>query len=213
MEENENKNKINTELIPVEQIKEMIELGVITPKTTEAELSNKLDEEFKSFLNSDDEEITDAVKKHNKKTLSLLTDHKESIDEDLSATGRYQVRYDRETWYYKRHKDTIDKYNRKPSKIKAKTDAENIVVEDDKDYVARIGYAKMSSIVWFDIIIMYLGYILFSPFYLLRELVDLFFKMKKSLAITVLVVFGIIVLTVGLVFGIGAILRLAQSSS
>jgi hypothetical protein len=213
MEETNKTPDVNEELIPMKDFKEMMRLGIITPTTTEEELSKKLDEEFSSYINSDDEEIKDAVSKHNKKTLDLLTDHRESIDKDLSATDKDRVRYDRETWYYLRHKDTIDKYDRKTRKNKAKTGDEDIVVEKPEDDIIREGMAKLSFIVWFDMFLTCFKSILYFPFYLIRELADLFFKMKKSLAITVLIIFGIIVLTVGLIFGIDAIMRLARASS
>lgn len=201
------------ELIPIEKIREMVKEPSTTPSM--ASVDDKLDNEFKDFLQNG--VSNEEVKKHNKKRFKLLKKRKEMQDNDISATSVYQSRYDRETWFYKRHKDTIDKYIKKDEKSEKKN-ANNqttiIVDSPDKEDVARIGYYKMLFIVWFDLIFCtVIGNIVASPIHLVRYIAELFYKMKKAIAITVAIITVVIILTVGLIFGISSLMNMVQGLS
>lgn len=204
-------------LIPIEQIKQMIAEGQLIekPKDNNSNLLTKIDKEFDEYIKTD-EDVRNEVKKHNKKTVKLFRKRKETLDKDEASLDIYQVRYDRETWFYKRHKDTIDKYNKKDEKKStfSKNKESEVVVEiknDDKDEVLRIGLFKMLLIVWFDLLVSVVGMVVFLPIHLLRYVSELFFKMKKSIAVTILIIVAIVVVVVGLVFGIEALLNYAKT--
>ena len=201
------------ELIPIEKIREMVKTPSTTPSM--ASVDDKLDNEFKDFLQNG--VSNEEVKKHNKKRFKLLKKRKEMQDNDISATSVYQSRYDRETWFYKRHKDTIDKYIKKDEKSEKKNanNQTTIIVDNpDKEDVARIGYYKMLFIVWFDLIFCtVIGNIVASPIHLVRYIAELFYKMKKAIAITVAIITVVIILTVGLIFGISSLMNMVQGLS
>lgn len=211
-EQNDNVSKVTeneSSLIPIEQLREIAKYG-------ENGLSDKLDRNFDEYINSDDKEIEKSTKRANKKRFKRLKNHKESVEGDLIAVDIYQARYDRETWYYKRHKDTIDKYIKKDDKETSKKPKDNesvMVVNNNIDETLRIGFLKMLSIVWFDQIITLLGYIIWSPIYLIRGVVELFYKMKKPIAITVGILVAVAVLIIGLIFGVNALLHYGRSLS
>ena len=207
----------NQELIPIEEIREMYQNGVLVkkPQDNNSSLMHKFDDEFDKFIKSDDE-VQKDVKKHNKKTFKLFRKRKEALNKDETSTDIYQVRYDRETWYYKRHKDTIDKYIQKDEKKKAKQDksattVEVTYVDEPREDIIRIGLFKMLLIVWFDLFVDFIGKVIFLPIHLLRYVSELFFKMKKSIAITIIIIVGVVLVTLGLVFGINALMNYAKN--
>ena len=147
----------------------------------------------------------------------MFTKRKEGIDDNVSATRKYVTDYEREEWYYKRHKDTIDKYIKKDDKEKKKKNSQDpnvVVVETEKaDEPLRVGLFKMWSIVFYDMLIFILGCIVFSPVHLVRYVAELFFKMRKALAITVGIIVGVAILIIGLIFGVSALFNYARSVS
>jgi hypothetical protein len=210
----------NKDLIPIEEIRELVAEGKLIekPKDNNLNLITKINEEFNDYIEQD-EEAKNEVKKHNRKTFKLYRKRKESLDKDEASVDIYQARFDRETWFYKRHKDTIDKYVKKDDKCvdkkKKKDDKETVeivVQETPKDEILRIGLLKMLLIVWFDLFVDFIGKIVFFPIHLLRYVSELFFKMKKSIAVTILIIVGIVIVVVGLVFGIDALLSYAKTT-
>lgn len=217
MEENETVQDLSSvkvkDLIPVDKIRELIEA---TSNASENGVSNRLDSDFDNYINSDDENVQKTSEKHNKRTLKMFTKRKEQVNDNVSATRKYVTDYEREEWYYKRHKDTIDKYIKKDDKDKKKKgdNSVEVVIESDREEEPlRVGLFKMWSIVFYDMLIFILGCIVFSPVHLVRYVAELFFKMRKSLAITVGIIVGVVVLTVGLIFGISALFNFARSVS
>lgn len=217
MEENETVQDLSSvkvkDLIPVDKIRELIEA---TSNASENGVSNRLDSDFDNYINSDDENVQKTSEKHNKRTLKMFTKRKEQVNDNVSATRKYVTDYEREEWYYKRHKDTIDKYIKKDDKEKKKKsdNSVDVVIESDREEEPlRVGLLKMWSIVFYDMLIFILGCIVFSPVHLVRYVAELFFKMRKSLAITVGIIVGVVVLTVGLIFGISALFNFARSVS
>lgn len=199
------------ELMPMQQIREMVKNGQI--KDNELVVETSLEENFKEFIN-EDQEVKEGVKKHHKKTFNLFKKRKEAINKDVADTDVYKYRYDKEEWFYKRHKDTIDKYVKKEDKKPDKKDTDTLVAtinNNNDDVILRIGLFKMLLIVWFDIFVDSVGKIVFFPIHLLRYVSELFFKMKKSIAITIIIIVAIVVVVVGLVFGIGAIMDYAKA--
>lgn len=172
------------------------------------DFQGNMQSQFDQYVNSGDKDVQKGYRKHNKKTFKLFKKRKENLDNDITAVETYRARYNRETWFYKRHKDTIDKYIKKDEKDKQKENQELFTIKDEEPL--RIGFVKMLSIVWFDLLMTYIGYIVLSPIYLFRGLVELFYKMKKSVAVATIIITVIIVLAVGLIFGIGALLRYAR---
>ena len=211
----------NNELMDMEQIREMVKSGQLVPKPADntTSLSNTIDEQFDEFIKND-EEAQEDIKSQNKKRFKKFSKYKRKTEDDISATQRYQFAYDRETWYYKRHKDTIDKYAKKKDKtIQKKQDDGSFTVLNTKneDETLRIGFFKMVFFVWFDLIIDFLGKIVSFPLYLLKAIVELFYNMKRSIAITVIVLSIVIMLIFGVVFGLRAFMdymnNLTQSFS
>lgn len=205
------------ELIPMERIRAIAKAN---PSLLSADVNDvfndNLDSKFKDYVNSDDKEKQEEVKKHNKRKFKLFRKSKEKKETDELATSIYQVRYDRETWYYKRHKDTIDKYVRKREKTASKQENQGVVLiqtESEEDKTLRIGFLKMLLIVWFDILIDCVGKIVFSPIHLLRYVSELFLEMRKAVAITIVIIVGIIVIVLGLILGANYIFSLAQGLS
>lgn len=205
------------ELIPMERIRAIAKAN---PSLLSADVNDvfndNLDSKFKDYVNSDDKEKQEEVKKHNKRKFKLFRKSKEKKETDELATSIYQVRYDRETWYYKRHKDTIDKYVRKREKTASKQENQGVVLiqtESEEDKTLRIGFLKMLLIVWFDILIDCVGKMVFSPIHLLRYVSELFLEMRKAVAITIVIIVGIIVIVLGLILGANYIFSLAQGLS
>ena len=192
------------ELIPMEKIREMYKNGELIeiPKDAETSLSVAMNKQITEYIENNDD-IQKDIQKQNKKKIKRFFKDKNTFDDDVSKTNVYQTRYNRETWYYKRHKDTIDKYNKKENK---KQNNENdVLVVDNNEEILRIGLFKMILIVWFDLFATVMGMVAWFPIHLIKNLVELFEKMKKSIAITVIIVTIVIIVAVGLIFGIKAL--------
>lgn len=206
------------QMIPIEKIRE---LAKVNPSLLSADVNDvfndNLDLSFKDYVNSDDEEKKEEVKKHNKRKFKLFRKGKEKKETDQLATSIYQSRYDRETWYYKRHKDTIDRYVKKEEKQVKKNQDDGVVViqtKTEEDDTLRIGFLKMWFIVMYDFFVCtVIGNLFASPVHLLRYISELFFKMKKAVAITIVIIVGIIVIVLGLILGINYVFSLAQGLS
>lgn len=200
------------DLMPMDEIRKMVAHSV--EKIPTETFGTQMDKQFNEFLSTDDEKVKEEVKKHNQKTFKLFKKRRETINSDVTATEIYQTRYDRETWYYKRHKDTIDKYVKKEDKQKTNTKNADTIIVEQQDEALRIGIIKMWIIVWYDLLICtVLGNLIMSPIHLFRFATELFYKMKKSIAISVLIITIVILIGVGLIFGINALMRYAQSLS
>lgn len=192
------------------------EIAEVRQTNNTPSFASKMDSEFGKYLDGADDEVREDVKKHNRKTFKMLKKRKEQKDSDLTATEVYQARYDRETWYYKRHKDTIDKYVKREDKdkTKAKTDPNVLVVENPEEEAMRIGIFKMWFIVWFDLVVCtFLGNLVLSPIHLVRFMAEIFYKMKKSVAVTVVIIVTVIIVAVALTFGIQALMNYARTLS
>ena len=219
MEQEVQEEKVESkEMIPIERIRE---LAKVNPSLLSADVNDvfndNLDSSFNSYVNGDDEEKEEEVKKHNKKKFKLFRKGKEKKETDKIATSIYQSRYDRETWYYKRHKDTIDRYVKKEEKEVKKNQDDGVVViqtKTEEDDTLRIGFLKMWFIVMYDFLFCtVIGNLFASPVHLLRYISELFFKMKKAVAITIVIIVGIIVIVLGLILGINYVFSLAQGLS
>lgn len=213
--ENEIEEVESKELMPIEKIRELIVENPSLINSGEV-FDTKLNSSFNDYINSDDEDKKEEVKKHNKRKFKLFRKGKEKKETDQLATSIYQSRYDRETWYYKRHKDTIDRYVKKEEKPATKRENDGVVViqtKTEEDDTLRIGFLKMLLIVWFDILIDCIGKIVFSPIHLLRYVSELFLKMRKAVAITIVIIVGIIVIVLGLILGVNYVFNLAQGLS
>ena len=207
-------NKVQ-EITPIEKLRELVKTNPdFIHADSEDVFNGNMDLSFTEYVNSDDEDKDKAVKKHNKKRFNLFRKGKEKKEADETATSVYQSRYDRETWYYKRHKDTIDKYVKKEEKDSKKKDSDILVVQNQDDEVLRIGFLKMWFIVMFDwIFCTIIANIIGSPVHLLKCISEIFYRMKKSVAITVIILVGIILVVVGLILGINYIFSFAQGLS
>ena len=192
-----------------EQLKKNDTLPSVQSQSTA--VSTIMDTKFNEYASSDDKDVKKGYDKFNKKRFKRIKDRQESIEIDQSAVDKYQVKYNREEWFYKRHKDTIDKYIKKDEKQKTSKDDNSVIVVENAQETLRVGFAKMISIVWFDLFLTYLGYIVLFPIYLFRNLVELFYKMKKSVAVAVIIITVVIVIAIALIFGINALMRLTRS--
>ena len=214
IEESPEQNKVETkDLIPMEALREYAKNGNL-PQPQD-NFDNSLNDSFNDYLNSDDQEKDEQIKKQNKKRFKVFSKGKARAEGDKVATETYKARYDRETWFYKRHKDTIDKYVKKEEKQVKKSNSDTDVVvlttKTEEEDILRIGYFKMVMIVWFDLVICtILGNILFTPVHLVRFVSELFFKMKKTIAITVGIIIGIVVVIVGLILGVNYIIQFVR---
>lgn len=204
------------DLVPMDKLREIVKNANL-PQPQD-DFNSSINDSFKEYLGSEDEEKDAEIKKQNKKRFKVFSKGRARTESDKIATDNYKTRYDRETWFYKRHRDTIDRYVKKEDKQTKKTNSDaNVVVlttkSDDED-VLRVGYFKMLIIVWFDLIVCtILGNILFAPIHLLRFVSELFFKMRKSVAITVGIIVGIVIVVVGLILGVNYIMQLARGLS
>lgn len=205
-----------TQLVPIDEIRKLIKSENLPVSENQNALSTKFDEAFDEYVNSDDESVKKQIQQSNKKTFKKLGKSKEKITGDIADTNVYQVRYEKEEWFYKSHKDTIDKYVKKEEKKQIK-DKDSLVatIQNEPEEITRIGMAKMRTIVWFDLLIrtILFDYIICSPIQLIRAIAELFYRMKKSIAIAVSIITGIIVIGLGLYFGVEAIMNFARSSS
>lgn len=205
-----------TQLVPIDEIRKLMKSGNLPISENQNTLSTKFDDAFEEYVNSDDENVKKQIQQSNKKTFKKLGKSKEKITGDIADTNVYQVRYEKEEWFYKSHKDTIDKYVKKEEKKQIK-DKDSLVatIQNEPEEITRIGMAKMRTIVWFDLLIrtILFDYIICSPIQLIRAIAELFYRMKKSIAIAVAIITGIIVIGLGLYFGAEAIMNFARSSS
>lgn len=205
-----------TQLVPIDEIRKLMKGGSLPISENQNTLSTKFDDAFEEYVNSDDENVKKQIEQSNKKTFKKLGKSKEKITGDIADTNVYQVRYEKEEWFYKSHKDTIDKYVKKEEKKQIK-DKDSLVatIQNEPEEITRIGMAKMRTIVWFDLLIrtILFDYIICSPIQLIRAIAELFYRMKKSIAIAVAIITGIIVIGLGLYFGAEAIMNFARSSS
>lgn len=205
-----------TQLVPIDEIRKLMKCGNLPISENQNTLSTKFDDAFEEYVNSDDENVKKQIEQSNKKTFKKLGKSKEKITGDIADTNVYQVRYEKEEWFYKSHKDTIDKYVKKEEKKQIK-DKDSLVatIQNEPEEITRIGMAKMRTIVWFDLLIrtILFDYIICSPIQLIRAIAELFYRMKKSIAIAVAIITGIIVIGLGLYFGAEAIMNFARSSS
>lgn len=143
---------------------------------------------FEEFLNRNPD-LKNKRDKVNRKKFNSFAKREQQVTDDYTAVDRYKARYDRETWFYNRHSDTINKYCKKDN------------AEDD---VVRIGYFKMLLIVWFDLIFatILFNYILCSPIHLVKVVSELFFRMRKPVMITVLIIMSVVILVTAMVLGV-----------
>ena len=203
------------ELLPMDKIREMMQSGQLIPKPTDntENLSTTMDTQFNKYLSSD--EVQQDMEKQNKKRYKLFSKRKRGVEDDMSATQKYQTAFEREEWYYRRHKDTIDKYIKKDDKPvdKKQKEGSTIVVEQENDDILRVGLFKMALIVFFDLFIDVVSKVVFFPVHLLRFLVELFYKMKKAIAVTVIIIAIVILVAIGLIYGINAVTQIVQSAS
>ena len=88
------------------------------------EFDKNLNTGFEEFLNRNPD-LKNKRDKVNRKKFNSFAKREQQVTDDYTAVDRYKARYDRETWFYNRHSDTINKYCKKDN-------AENDVV--------RIGY-------------------------------------------------------------------------
>lgn len=202
-------------LIPIEKIRELM---LSNPSLGQSDdvFNNNLDASFNNYVNSDDEDKKEEVKKHNKRKFKLFRKGKEKKETDQIATSVYQSRYDRETWYYKRHKDTIDKYVKKDEKDgkKQECDVKILRVETEEDDTLRIGFLKMWFIVMFDFLISTcIGNIIASPIHIFKVIAETFTRMKKAVSITVAIITILIIVIVGLILGVNYVFSLVQGLS
>ena len=204
------------EIMPIEKIRELVKANPdLLGKDTSDVFNGNMDLSFTDYVNNDDEKKDKVIKKYNKKRFNLFKKNKDKKETDELATSVYQSRYDRETWYYKRHKDTIDRYTKKEEKVTKKNDNEVVVVtQNEQDETLRIGFIKMWFIVMYDLIFCTIIANLFaSPFHIFRVIAELFHKMKKSVGITVGIITAVIIIALGLILGIDYVFSLAQGLS
>ena len=204
------------EIMPIEKIRELVKANPdLLGKDSGDIFNGNMDLSFTGYVNSDDEKKEKVIKKYNKKRFNLFKRNKDRKETDELATSVYQSRYDRETWYYKRHKDTIDRFTKKEERVLKKNDNEVYVVDkSEQDETLRIGFLKMWFIVMYDLIVCtFLANLVATPFHIFRVIAELFHKMKKSVAITVAIITAVIIIALGLILGTNYIFNLAQGLS
>lgn len=217
MEQEVQEEKVESkQIMPIEQIRQIVKANPdLLGKDSSDVFNGNMDLSFTDYVNNDDEKKDKVIKKYNKKRFNLFKKNKDKKETDELATSVYQSRYDRETWYYKRHKDTIDRYIKKEEKeSKKQKDSVNVVINNEPDETLRVGFLKMWFIVIYDFLICTcLGNFIASPFHIFRCIAELFLKMRKAVAITVVIITGIILIALGLILGTNYIFNLAQGLS
>lgn len=165
---------------------------------------NELNNSFKTFL-GDTEKTEKEIARHNKKKFKIFKKLDKDTTDDFSAVERYQTRYNRETWFYKRHKDTIDKYTKKTKE----KNRDNLVLDEEGDAL-RVGFYAMVFYVWFDLILSFITNVLIFPIHITRIVAEQFAKMRKDIMWATIIVISLILVSLGLGFGIKALINYAR---
>lgn len=183
-------------MLPMDEIKAMVENEkeehTLQEFKTDLPMQNAFNpKSFDEFLekNPDLEEEYNRV---NRKQFKQYADQAVDVTKSATNVTKFKAKYEAEEWFYKRHKDTIDRYCNK-----RKTD------ENEAEPI-RIGYVKMVSIVMFDLIVVTLLFncILCAPVHLVKCISELFFKMRKPVMITTLIILGVVLLATLMIMGV-----------
>lgn len=166
--------------IPVEQPSNKFEVE----RTT---VSDTLNEGIIEFIDNSPD-LQDQVNKHKRKKFSIFKKLDKNLTKDQADTKEYQTKYEKEQVFYQRHEGTLTQYN----------------------VPKNSGFAKMGSIVIFDLIMTYVCFVLGFPIYLLKKTVELFAAMRRSIMWTVVIILVIVAVLVVMVLVVSELLRTAK---
>ena len=125
---------------------------------------------------------------HSIKKFNIFKKLDRNATKDQADTREYKTKFEKEQIYYERHKGILEQYK---------------VPEFS-------GFAKMWSIVTFDLLITYFCFVVGFPIYFLKKTVELFAAMRRSIMWTVLIILGIVVVVVVIVLVVSELLRTAR---
>lgn len=156
-------------------------------ETEQSTVSTVLNQDITEFVNSNPD-LIDQVDKHKRKKFNIFKKLDRNTVKDQADTREYKTKYEKEQIYYQRHKGTLEQYN---------------VPKDS-------GFAKMWSIVGFDLLMTYVCFALGFPIYLLKKTVELFTSMRRSIMWTVVIILVIVAVVVIIVLVVSELLRAAR---
>ena len=172
--------------------------------------SSVFGDSFSEFVKNDSR-ISKDLEKHNRKKFKIFKKQDQEELDDRSAISRYQIRYDRETWFYKRHRDTIDKYAKKTINGKKRQEENACIVKSEEDETLRIGYFLMLFYVWFDLIMSALSNLIAIPVHIVRVIAELFAKMRKEIMWATIIIIIVLAVVIGIIVGINSLMQFANS--
>lgn len=163
------------------------EHDVSTFETEQTNVVNVLNEGITDFVDQNPD-IQGQVNKHKRKKFNIFKKLDKNTTKDQADTREYKTRFEKEQIYYARHKGTLEQYK---------------IPEFS-------GFAKMWSIVIFDLLITYICFVLGFPIYFLKKTVELFAAMRKSIMWTVLIILGVVAVVVVIVLVVSELLQAAR---
>lgn len=163
------------------------ERDVTNFETEQTNVVNVLNEGITDFVNQNPD-LQEQVNKHKRKKFNIFKKLDRNATKDQADTREYKTKFEKEQIYYERHKGILEQYK---------------VPEFS-------GFAKMWSIVVFDLLITYFCFVVGFPIYFLKKTVELFAAMRRSIMWTVLIILGIVAVVVVIVLVVSELLRTAR---
>lgn len=156
-------------------------------ETEQTSVATVLNNNITEFVN-DNPDLQDQVNKHKRKKFNIFKKLDKNTTKDQADTREYKTKYEKEQIYYQRHQGTLDQYK---------------VPKDS-------GFAKMWSIVSYDLLITWTCFILGFPIYLLKKTVELFATMRRSIMWTVVIILVIVAVGVIICLVVSELLQAAR---
>lgn len=156
-------------------------------ETEQTGVATVLNSNISEFVN-ENPDLQDQVDKHKRKKFNIFKKLDANTTKDQADTREYKTKYEKEQIYYQRHQGTLDQYK---------------VPKDS-------GFAKMWSIVAFDLFVTYVCFALGFPIYLLKKTVELFAAMRRSIMWTVVIILVVVAVIVVIVLVVSELLRTAR---
>jgi hypothetical protein len=156
-------------------------------ETEQTSVATVLNNDITEFVN-ENPDLQDQVDKHKRKKFNIFKKLDANTTKDQADAREYKTKYEKEQIYYQRHQGTLEQYK---------------VPKDS-------GFAKMWSIVAFDLFVTYVCFVLGFPIYLLKKTVELFAAMRRSIMWTVVIILVVVAVIVVIVLVVSELLQAAR---
>lgn len=156
-------------------------------ETEQTSVATVLNNDITEFVN-ENPDLQDQVDKHKRKKFNIFKKLDANTTKDQADAREYKTKYEKEQIYYQRHQGTLEQYK---------------VPKDS-------GFAKMWSIVAFDLLVTYVCFGLGFPIYLLKKTVELFAAMRRSIMWTVVIILVVVAVIVVIVLVVSELLQAAR---